>query len=476
MTVVPFKTATPANRRPLAQHEIPDENLLREWDMRAPRYTSYPTADRFVEAFDANAYATWLRKRPLTAKGALSIYVHVPFCSTLCYYCACNKIITKDHGKAATYLRYLEREIDLVTANLDPQRRVSQMHWGGGSPTFLSADEMAHLMRMFRSRFEFLPGGDYSIEVDPRSVALSTIGRLAEIGMNRMSLGVQDFDPDVQKAVHRIQPVDMTLNVVKAARDAGFRSINFDLIYGLPRQSVERFNRTLDIVLDARPDRIALYNYAHLPTRFKSQRRIHEVDLPAPAEKLAIMSLAMKRLGEAGYVDIGMDHFALPEDELAVAQRSGRLHRNFQGYTTQPDCDLLGFGVSSISKVGPTYSQSVRTIEEYYDAIEQRNLPVMRGIELTKDDLLRRAVIMALMCQGQVAIQAVEDAHLIDFASYFAAELQALDRFEQAGLVTRSAQWLSVTDKGHHFLRAISATFDKYLRAEQTRASYSKVL
>jgi oxygen-independent coproporphyrinogen-3 oxidase len=402
--------------------------------------------------------------------------VHVPFCSTLCYYCACNKIITKDHSKAATYLRYLEREIDLVVANLDAERPVSQVHWGGGSPTFLTADEMAHLMRMFRSRFELVPGGDYSIEVDPRSIAVETIARLAEIGMNRMSLGVQDFDADVQRAVHRIQPVDMTMKVVEAARAAGFRSMNFDLIYGLPRQSVERFDRTLDIVLQARPDRIALYNYAHLPTRFKSQRRIHEVDLPAPAEKLAIMALAMKRLGEAGYVDIGMDHFALPGDDLAVAQRSGRLHRNFQGYTTQPDCDLLGFGVSSISKVGPTYSQNLRTLDEYYDAIEQRNLPVMRGIELTKDDLLRRSVIMALMCQGQVAIESVETAYLIDFTSYFAPELEAMQKFVLAGLVTISDQWLSVTPKGHHFLRAISATFDRYLRAEQARSAYSKVV
>ena len=474
MSVVPFRADQSAPAAP--GHEAPDESLIRDLDLRAPRYTSYPTADRFVEAFDVAKHRTWLSKRSLTSKAALSLYVHLPFCAQLCYYCACNKIITKDRSKAGTYLRYLERELDLTLAELGGSRQVSQMHWGGGTPTFLSQDELARLWGLFRERFTFVPNGDYSIEIDPRSVSVETVHRLAELGMNRMSLGVQDFDPDVQRAVHRIQPVDMTMDVVDAARAAGFVSINFDLIYGLPRQSVAKFERTLRTVLDARPERIALYNYAHLPTRFKAQRRIHEADLPSPAEKIAIMTLAQQRLGDAGYEYIGIDHFALPDDDLAIAQRSGRLHRSFQGYTTQPECDLIGLGVSSISKIGPTYAQSVRTLDEYYDAIDQGNLPTMRGIELTKDDVLRRAVIMALMCQSEVSIESIELGHLIDFEQYFAAELQALEPYQAAGLLTRTPQWISITPKGRHFLRAISATFDRYLRAEQARASYSKVI
>jgi oxygen-independent coproporphyrinogen-3 oxidase len=474
MSVVPFRAqpSAPTAARP----PVPDENLIRDLDLRAPRYTSYPTADRFVEAFDVAKARSWLQKRSLTSKAALSLYVHLPFCASLCYYCACNKIITKDRSKAGTYLRYLERELDLTLAELGGDRKVSQMHWGGGTPTFLSSDELAQLMAMFRERFDFVSHGDYSIEIDPRTVSPDTVHRLGRLGMNRMSLGVQDFDVDVQRAVHRIQPVDLTLEVVAAAREAGFQSINFDLIYGLPRQSVARFERTLRTVLEARPQRIALYNYAHLPTRFKAQRRIHEADLPSPAEKIAIMNLAQQRLGEAGYVYVGIDHFALPDDELAVALRSGRLHRSFQGYTTQPDCDLIGLGVSAISKVGPTYSQSVRTLDEYYDAIDQGNLPTMRGIELTKDDALRRAVIMALMCQSEVSVESIELGHLIDFEQYFAPELQALAPYEAAGLLARTRQWISITPKGRHFLRAISATFDRYLRAEQARASYSKVI
>ena len=469
MNVIPLRRAVP--RAP-----APDESVLRELDLRAPRYTSYPTADRFVEAFGPAAHASWLRRRGLGASVPLSLYVHVPFCATLCYYCACNKIITKDRSKAPTYLRYVERELALQLEHLAGDRRVSQMHWGGGSPTFLDAEQMAHLMRMLRSAFEFMPGGDYSIEVDPRSLPADQVSALAELGFNRMSLGVQDFDPEVQRAVHRVQPIETTLAVLEAARASHFESVNFDLIYGLPRQSLESFARTVQIVIDARPDRIALYNYAHLPQRFKAQRRIHELDLPSAQEKLAIFSLAIERLEAAGYAYIGMDHFALPDDELAVAQRSGRLHRNFQGYTTQPDCDLLALGISSISKIGPTYSQNLRTVDEYYDALDNRTLPIMRGIELTRDDLVRRTVIMGLMCQGHLPFEPIETGYLIDFRQYFAPEFAELERLADHGLVRLEADAIAVTERGRHFLRAICAPFDRHLRNERDRVSYSKIL
>lgn len=470
MSVITFKTP------PRAPNGSTSEQTIRNLDERAPRYTSYPTADRFMEAFGPSAHQAWLEKRSKDQRSPLSVYVHLPFCESLCYYCACNKIVTRDHGKAAVYLRYLEREINLQLQHLGSGHKVSQLHWGGGSPTFLRPEEMAHLMRILRARFELVEGGDYSIEVDPRSTALETVHHLAALGFNRMSIGVQDFDAEVQKAVHRIQPLAMTLDVLGAAREAGFTSVNFDLIHGLPRQTLEGFARTLDIVTAARPQRIALYSYAHLPARFKAQRRIHTIELPSGSEKLAILELARERLVGAGYVYIGIDHFALPGDALAVAQRSGRLHRNFQGYTTQPECDLLGLGVSAISKIGPTYSQNHRTLAEYYDALDQGCLPIMRGVELGADDVLRRNIIMSLMCQGQVSIDAVNAAHLINFDTTFATELAALAPYEQAGLVTITDQWLSVTEKGRYYLRAISAVFDRHLRAAQAREHYSKVL
>ncbi|RZJ54841.1 MAG: oxygen-independent coproporphyrinogen III oxidase, partial [Acidovorax sp.] len=367
--------------------------LLRRFDVPGPRYTSYPTADRFVEAFGQDDYVLALEQRR-AGTGAkalpLSLYVHIPFCESLCYYCACNKIITKHHDRADVYLRYLSREIDLHTAHCGTGQVVSQLHLGGGSPTFLSDDGLRELMAMLKRSFTLAPGGEYSIEVDPRTVDASRLAVLAELGFNRLSFGVQDFDPEVQKAVHRIQPAEQVFSLVESARALGFESINVDLIYGLPRQTPESFDRTLAQVVQLRPDRIALYAYAHLPERFKPQRRIVPAELPMGGAKVSMLSRSLDAFMAAGYVYVGMDHFALPDDALAVAKRQGRLHRNFQGYSTQPDCDLIGLGVSAIGRVGATYSQNAKTLDEYYDFLNQGRLPVVRGLALTRDDLVRR--------------------------------------------------------------------------------------
>jgi oxygen-independent coproporphyrinogen-3 oxidase len=454
-----------------------DPQLIRRFDVNGPRYTSYPTADRFAETFGAEAYRSWLGRR--TTGGisrALSLYVHIPFCNTICYYCGCNKIITKDHGRSAKYIKYLGRELDMQAAALDGKRDVIQLHWGGGTPTFLADDEMRRLMELTNKHFPLLPDGEYSIEVDPRKVNRQTVKLLAELAFNRMSVGVQDFEPSVQAAINRIQSLEETREVIEAAREFGFKSVSVDLIYGLPKQNVISFNHTLDEVLKLSPDRLSIYNYAHLPTHFKPQRRINEADLPSPDARLQILQTAIRRLTDAGYVFIGMDHFAKPEDELAVAQRQGRLHRNFQGYSTYAEADLLAFGVSAIGKVGPTYCQNFRTLDEYYAAIDNGVLPVMRGMELTPDDLLRRSIIQALMCHFELSLEAIEIAHLIDFKSYFAAELADLAPMAEADLLRVEDRWISVLPKGRMLVRAIAMVFDRHLRADREQRRYSKVI
>jgi oxygen-independent coproporphyrinogen-3 oxidase len=459
------------------QELIFDPQLIRRFDVNGPRYTSYPTADRFVEAFDADAYRSWLGRRTIGGIGrALSLYVHIPFCNTICYYCGCNKIITKDHGRSAKYIKYLGRELAMQAEALDGSHDVVQLHWGGGTPTFLADDEMRRLMELINNHFRLLPNGEYSIEVDPRKVGRENVKLLAELGFNRMSVGVQDFESSVQIAVNRVQSLDETRVVMDAAREFGFKSISVDLIYGLPKQNVISFNHTLDEVIKLSPDRLSVYNYAHLPAHFKPQRRISESELPSADAKLQILQTAIRRLTDAGYVFIGMDHFAKPEDELAVAQRQGRLHRNFQGYSTHAEADLLAFGVSSISKVGPTYCQNFRTLDEYYDSIDNGVLPVMRGLELTADDLLRRSIIQALMCHFELSLESIEIAHLIDFKSYFAPELADLKPMEEAGLIQVEDRWISVLPKGRMLVRAIAMVFDRYLRADRERTRYSKVI
>jgi oxygen-independent coproporphyrinogen-3 oxidase len=458
---------------------VVDPELLRKYGGNGPRYTSYPTADRFVDSFDETAFRHWLANRSIGGFARpLGLYVHVPFCDTLCFYCACNKIATKDKAKAKTYVGYLEKEIDLVADALGGSKKVQKMHWGGGTPTFLGDEDSARLMAKIRSRFELVPNGEYAIEVDPRKVGAERIAFLAKLGFNRISIGVQDFDPEVQRAVNRIQSVEETRVVIDAARANGFKSVNIDLIFGLPKQTVAGFMASLDRVLECDPDRIALYSYAHLPTMFAPQRRILESDLPTPAVKLELMTRAIARLGAAGYVHIGMDHFAKPTDELAVAQRQGRLIRDFQGYSAGGETDLVGFGVSAIGKIGPTYYQGEKDLEAYYNRLDAGELPVLRGIECKPDDLVRRAVIQSLACHFSVAKESISLGHLIDFDRYFARELVELKKLEADGLVEIDDEWIRVTPRGRLLVRAVCMVFDAYLHQGQAikMMRYSRVM
>ena len=442
-----------------------DLDLIAKLDRNGPRYTSYPTADRFVEAFDAATYVAWAGRRNTGgAQRPLSLYVHLPFCASLCYYCGCNKVVTRDRSKARRYLDALEREIAMQAALFADDPRVEQMHWGGGTPTFYDLKALEDLFATVRERFELSPDGDYSIEIDPRTADAGTIASLGRMGFNRVSFGVQDFDVEVQRAINRVQTEEQTKTVIDAARASGFRSVNTDLIYGLPKQSVTTFDRTLARIVALRPDRIAVYNYAHLPTRFKSQRLIRDGDIPSAEVKLKLLGLAVTRLTAAGYVYIGMDHFALPDDTLAIAQREGLLQRNFQGYSTHGRTDLVGLGVSSIGAIGPTYSQNARTLAEYYDCLDRGELPVARGVVLGADDLVRRGVIQTLMCHFELSKEAVEVAYLVDFDRYFSRELAELRALAGEGLVELDEGWITVTPKGRMLIRSICMVFDRYVR------------
>ncbi len=454
-----------------------DPVLIRKYDVSGPRYTSYPTVDRFVEAFGESAYRHALASRNIGGiTQPLSVYVHVPFCSNVCFYCACNKVVTRDQAKAQQYVEYLAKEIALTAGTTGGDRRIIQLHLGGGTPTFLDRDQLRSLCATLDMHFERSPDMECSIEVDPRETEPGTMAFLAGLGFNRVSIGVQDFDPEVQAAVHRVQPEDLTRRVIDDARASGFKSVNLDLIYGLPRQTLDSFNTTLDQVLALDPDRIALYSYAHLPLKFKPQRRIVEAELPSAEAKLQILTLAIGRLTRAGYLYIGMDHFAKPRDDLAIAQRQGRLHRNFMGYSTRPECDMLGFGVSAIGRVGATYSQNLKSLEDYYVALDMNRLPVGAGLVLTKDDLLRRAIIQVLMCQFHLSIESIETAYLIDFREYFSRELEDLRRLEEDGLVELQPDWIVVSPTGRLLVRMICMAFDRYLREGRSIAGYSRVL
>ncbi len=472
-------SATPAHAQAAGPAGLPLD-LLRRFDVPGPRYTSYPTADRFVEAFTAADYAGALRQRAEGAmvggKPPLSVYVHIPFCESVCYYCACNKVITKQHGRAVEYLQALETEIDLHAKALGGAQPVSQLHLGGGTPTFLTDEELARLMTALGRAFRIAPGAEVSIEVDPRTATPARLAHLRQIGFNRISFGVQDFDAEVQKAVHRVQSFEMVRDLMVAARELGYESINVDLIYGLPKQNPESFARTIGQVGELRPDRIALYSYAHLPQRFKPQRRIDAAMLPPPGDRVAMLSGAIAGFLGHGYTYIGMDHFALAGDALAAAKRQGRLHRNFQGYSTQPDCDLIGLGVSAIGRMGATYSQNAKTLPEYYDAINQGQFAIVRGLALTRDDLLRRAVIMALMCQGRLEYESIELAHLIKVPEYFRAEIEQLAPYVEEGLVTLEPGAVQVTAKGWFLVRAIAMVFDKHLQADRVRERFSRII
>jgi oxygen-independent coproporphyrinogen-3 oxidase len=455
------------------------DDTLRRFDTPGPRYTSYPSADRFTEAFGVRETDLALQQRrrgTAESRLPLSLYVHIPFCESLCYYCACNKIITRHHERAGEYLDVLEAEVELVAARLGSRQSVSQLHFGGGSPTFLSNAELSRTVQRLAKAFSFSDDIEMSIEVDPRTVTPERLACFRELGFNRISFGVQDFDAEVQQAVHRIQSFEAVGSLMASASALGFRSTNVDLIYGLPKQTRESFARTIGQVGRLRPDRIALYAYAHLPARFKPQRRILPEHLPGAATRVSMLGDAIAGFLSFGYDYIGMDHFALGSDSLAVAKRQGKLHRNFQGYSTQPDCDLIGLGVSSIGRVGDTYYQNAKSLPEYYEAVRNARLPVVRGYALSRDDLVRRAVIMGLMCQGRVEYASIEASHLVDFGDYFGPEMKELERFEEEGLVERERSGIRVTPRGWFLVRAVAAVFDRHLRGDQRREGFSKVI
>lgn len=453
-----------------------DPELIRRYDTAGPRYTSYPTAVQFHSGFGETEYRA-AAAASNTGGAPLSLYFHLPFCDTVCYYCACNKIVTRNRKRTSPYLERLFREIELQGALFDRSRPVDQLHWGGGTPTFLSSGEMRALMRKTGEHFRLCTddSGEYSIEVDPREADAEIIALLRELGFNRLSLGVQDFDPRVQKAVNRIQSETETFAVLDAARRSGFRSVNMDLIYGLPHQTVTSFRATLDKVIAAGPDRLSVFNYAHLPELFKTQRQIDAASLPPPAEKLAILQHTIERLTEAGYVYIGMDHFARPDDELAVAQRQGTLYRNFQGYSTHADCDLVAMGITAIGMVGGTYSQNLKTLDAYYAVLDEGRLPVFRGIALSQDDKLRRAVITRLICHFELEFARIEAAFGISFREYFAAELDGLRAMQTDGLLDVDMKSIVVRPAGKLLIRNICMVFDKYLR-RQEQQRFSKVI
>jgi oxygen-independent coproporphyrinogen-3 oxidase len=463
-----------------ADQAPPSADVLGRIEGPGPRYTSYPTADRFDEAFGPSQLESVLAARRRASEdglaGPLSIYIHIPFCESVCYYCACNKIVTKHHSRAGAYLDALDQEIDLVIEALGAQRSVSQLHLGGGSPTFLSDAEIARLMRSLRLAFYIDPDAELSIEVDPRTVTTDRLARLRAEGFNRISFGVQDFDAAVQQAVHRVQSYESVRDLIEGARALGFTSINADLIYGLPQQTPESFARTIAQVGTLRPDRIALYAYAHLPKRFKPQRRIAAAQLPDASERVAMLGNAMAGFIARGYVYIGMDHFALPSDSLAIAKREGRLHRNFQGYSTQPDCDLIGLGVSAIGRIGNSYYQNTKQLHDYYAALDANRFPVDKGLTPDADDLVRREIIMALMCHGRVEFADIDRRHRIVMRKTFADEIGHLTALVDDGFVVVDDDAIQVTPPGWYVVRAIAMVFDRHLRDKASRERFSRLV
>ncbi len=454
-----------------------DQQLIKRYDKAGPRYTSYPTAVQFGDEYTADTYKKFAEKSNQSAQ-SLSLYFHIPFCDTVCFYCGCNKVVTKDRSKAAPYLERVYKEIEMQAKLFDSSRKVDQLHWGGGTPTFISHDEMRELMAVTRKHFNLHDddSGEYSIEIDPREVSRESIKLLRELGFNRMSLGVQDFNPAVQKAVNRIQSREETLAALTAAREENFKSISVDLIYGLPLQTVESFDQTLDELIEISPDRVSVFNYAHLPERFKPQRRINEDELPPASAKLEIFKHCMEKLTNAGYVYIGMDHFAKPDDELTIAQNNGKLYRNFQGYATHADCDLVGIGITSIGTIANSFAQNVRTMDEYFAKIDKGELAIFRGVEIDHDDLIRREVIMQLICHFKLNFADIEQRFNIDFKDYFSAELERYKTMVDDGLITMDQQSIEVTSRGRLLIRNICMVFDRYIKPDEKTERFSKLI
>ena len=469
----------PRDHSAMLANPLFDADLLHRYDRPGPRYTSYPTAPQFTFDFDESALRKVVRESnddPIPR--SLSIYVHVPFCASPCFYCGCNRIITRDRSLAEAYVARLVREIAMTAEMFDRDRDVVQLHFGGGTPNFLSATQLRDVVTTLRHHFHFADrrDSDVSIELDPRCLSPSDVADLATIGFSRASLGVQDFDPAVQAAVNRIQTVEETLAIIEACRRYGLRSVNVDLIYGLPKQTPEGFAKTLDTVITTRPDRLAVYSYAHLPQLFKPQRRVDAADLPAPHVKLALLQLAIEKLTAAGYVYIGMDHFALPDDDLALAQARGGLHRNFMGYTTHADSDLVGVGVSAISHIGASFSQNPRDLPTWQAAIDDGRLPVFRGMRLDDDDSLRADLIGQLMCQGEIPVSALERRYAIDFDDYFRDAMTRLQPLFDDNLVRRDDGRILATSRGRLLLRNIAMCFDRYLDRPGIPVKFSRAV
>ncbi|MCK4674601.1 MAG: oxygen-independent coproporphyrinogen III oxidase [Gammaproteobacteria bacterium] len=455
-----------------------NKDLIRRYDTFGPRYTSYPTAVQFTTDYNADDYLEWVKysnEDPIPAP--LSLYLHIPFCDTICYYCGCSKVITKDKSKATHYIELLKQEIQLQGALFAKDRQVTQIHWGGGTPTFLNDNEIHQITECIRENFDVATDKEveFSIEVDPRTVDQQRLENLRKQGFNRISFGVQDFDPRVQEAVNRIQSTQQIKQHLIDAHALDYQSINIDLMYGLPHQTVDSFSQTLDTIIELSPDRLAVYNYAHLPEMFKPQRRINEEDLPAPEEKLNILQLCIDKLQDAGYVYIGMDHFAKESDALVKAQQEGSLHRNFQGYSTNADCDMIAMGVTAISRIGNNYSQNVRTIDEYENSLKQNKIPVFRGIELEADDVLRREIINQLMCNNKLDIEKLENKWGIDFKTYFKSSLKNLQQMADDGLLEIKPGRLTVTNTGRLLARSICMQFDRYLQEKENKR-FSRVI
>ena len=454
-------------------------DLIKRYDVAGPRYTSYPTAVQFAEGFDADSYRrfTQASNSELIPK-PLSLYVHLPFCHSLCYYCGCTKKVTRHEHQAARYLDLLHREIKMQGNLFDHDRKVVQLHFGGGTPTYHDDDRLSVLMNKLGKHFSLShkKSREFSIEVDPRTVGPERLEKLAEMGFNRISLGVQDVDPKVQEAVNRIQDSEATMNMVEQSRKLGFNSVSIDLIYGLPLQTVESFSNTIDTVVAAKPNRLAVYNYAHMPHIFRAQRMINADDIPSPEIKLELMELTISKLTEEGYVYIGMDHFALPDDELTISQQEGHLQRNFQGYSTRRECDLVGLGVSAIGKVGDCYAQNLKDIPSYQAAVAEGNLPIWRGISLKNEDRLRRSIIESIMCHGVVEFEEFESRFAIDFNEHFALELRNLEQMERDGLLHMRVDDFKVTPEGRLLLRNIAMVFDEYLQPTQSAPRFSRVI
>jgi oxygen-independent coproporphyrinogen-3 oxidase len=454
-----------------------DQDLIVRYGGRGPRYTSYPTALQFTDRLTEADYRA-KAKESNASDVPLSLYIHIPFCHSLCYYCGCNKIVTRNEQRVARYMEMLYKEIDMQAELFDKARKVEQLHFGGGTPTYLDKEQLGKLMDHLRASFNFDESDEreFSIEVDPRTVDAERIQELWDLGFNRLSLGVQDFNEDVQKAVNRLQSREEVEALVGAARKAGFGSISFDLIYGLPHQTVESFDATLDMVIAMQPDRLAVYNYAHLPQRFKGQRMINADDIPAPETKLDLLHHTIDKLCGVGYVYIGMDHFALPGDELVQARENGTLQRNFQGYSTHRQCDLIALGVSGIGGIGNMFAQNSVSTIDYENIIERGELPIVKGLLVDDDDLIRAAVIQDLMCYDSLSFDDFSKRHGIDFRDYFKAEIEKLDVLEKDGLINVSDAGIEITPSGRLLLRNIAMTFDRYIDLEENDSRFSKAI